>query len=230
MPNLELVEKEINYTFKDKDLLRQIFVHRSYLNENRKFTLDHNERLEFLGDAVLELIVTEHLYLTYEKPEGELTNLRAALVRGAMLATIASDEIGLGNHMLLSRGEQKNVGFAKQVIHANAFEALIGAVYLDGGYEPVKGIVDKYIISKLPKILKEHLYQDSKSRLQELIQEKMAVTPHYKIISEAGPDHNKEFEVGVFSSDKLLATGTGRSKQSAEQSAAQAALEIITKS
>lgn len=223
---LDEIELAIGYHFKNQDLLQQVLVHRSYLNENRKFTLPHNERLEFLGDAVLELVVTEYLYKHYDKPEGELTNWRAALVRGEMLAKI-SQEIGLGDYMLLSRGEQKNVGYAKQVILANAFEALIGALYLDGGITSAKKFIEKYVVKRLPKILEEKLYHDSKSRLQELVQEKMSVIPSYRIISESGPDHNKTFEVGVYVHDKLLVSGHGRSKQAAEQEAASAALEMI---
>lgn len=220
------IEKELGVRFEDENLLRQVFVHRSYLNENVGFDLDHNERLEFLGDAVLELIVTEHLYRTYKNPEGELTNWRSALVRGVMLAEVAS-ELSMGEYLYLSRGEQKSGGKARQLILANTFEAFIGALYLDKGYEAVGSFVGKHLLGKLPEIIEKKLYLDPKSRLQELTQEKMGLTPVYKVMAEYGPDHQKSFSVGVYIDDKLMGEGSGSSKQNAEQAAASNALKML---
>lgn len=220
------IERDLNITFNNKDLLRQVFVHRSYLNENSGFDLDHNERLEFLGDAVLELVVTEFLYKNYPNPEGELTNWRSALVRGVMLAEIAAG-IGLGDYLFLSRGEQKSGGKARQLILANTFEAFIGALYLDQGYKPAEDFVAKHLLIRLPDILDNKLYMDSKSRLQELSQEKWSVTPSYKVLSENGPDHAKSFTVGVYVEGKLMGEGSGSSKQNAEQAAASDSLSRI---
>lgn len=220
------LEQQLSISFTNKDLLRQVFVHRSYLNENSGFDLEHNERLEFLGDAVLELVVTEYLYKNYPNPEGELTNWRSALVRGVMLAEIAGT-IGLGDYLLLSRGEQKSGGKARQLILANTFEAFIGALYLDKGYTAAQEFVSTHLLHKLPDILEHKLYMDPKSRLQELSQEKWSVTPVYKVIGESGPDHAKSFTVGVFVDGKQLGVGSGSSKQNAEQAAASNALEGI---
>lgn len=217
-------EKEIGIKFKNKDILEQVFVHRSYLNENPNFHLQHNERLEFLGDAVLELIVTEHLYINYENPEGELTNWRSALVKGAMLSKIATD-IKINNYLYLSRGESQSNGKSRQLILANAFEALIGALYLDQGYNKTKEFVQEKLISYLPEILDKQLYKDAKSRLQELSQEKTGITPLYKVLEETGPDHDKKFIVGIYIGENLLGKGPGSSKQEAEQEAAAQALE-----
>lgn len=218
------IEKNLNIVFTNRDLLQQVFVHRSYLNENSGFTLDHNERLEFLGDAVLELVVTEYLYLHYKNPEGELTNWRSALVRGVMLAQIAND-LAMGEYLMLSRGEQKGGGKARQLILANTFEAFIGALYLDKGYEAAQTFIADHLLVKLPEILEKKLYMDPKSRLQELSQERNGLTPIYKVLSEQGPDHAKSFTVGVYLGDKLLGEGSGSSKQNAEQAAASNALE-----
>lgn len=222
--NLEKFEKSIGINFNDKKLLLTVFVHRSYLNENVGSRLDHNERLEFLGDAVLELSVTEHLYKNYSNPEGELTNWRAALVRGKMLSEIAK-KIEMDDHLYLSRGEQKSKGKARDLILANAFEALIGAIYLDQGYEKAAEFIKKYLLVNLPEILDKKLYLDSKSHLQELSQEQRKVTPVYKVLTEYGPDHNKSFSVGVYLGEKLIGEGSGSSKQIAEESAASNALE-----
>lgn len=220
------IEKKIKINFHNKDLLRQVFVHRSYLNENPNFKLGHNERLEFLGDAVLELVVTEYLYNNFNNPEGELTNWRSALVKGQMLSTI-SEELDINKHLYLSKGEKKSMGKARQIILANTFEALIGAIYLDQGYKMCQKFIAKWLLKYLPEILSKHLYKDAKSKLQELIQEKQSITPTYKVISEEGPDHNKKFKVGVYISDKMIASGEGNSKQEAEQDAAQKALNRI---
>lgn len=222
--NLEKFEKSIGIDFNDKKLLLTVFVHRSYLNENVGSRLDHNERLEFLGDAVLELSVTEHLYKNYSNPEGELTNWRAALVRGKMLSEIAK-KIEMDDHLCLSRGEQKSKGKARDLILANAFEALVGAIYLDQGYEKAAEFIKKYLLVNLPEILDKKLYLDSKSHLQELSQEQRRVTPVYKVLTEYGPDHNKSFSVGVYLGEKLIGEGSGSSKQIAEESAASNALE-----
>lgn len=216
---LKEFEGKIGITFKNKDLLQQVFVHRSYLNEHRSFHLGHNERLEFLGDAVLELVTTEFLYLNYDKPEGELTNWRSALVRGEMLAKLAN-EIDLDRYLLLSRGEQRSSGKARQLILANALEALIGGIYLDQGYEAAQQFLAKHLLVKLDEVLEQRLHIDAKSDLQEKSQDALGETPTYKILSSLGPDHDKDFTVGVYIGKDELATGTGKSKQKAEQSAA----------
>lgn len=223
--DLSTLETKINIKFKDRNLLQSALTHRSYLNENRKWPMPHNERLEFLGDAVLELITTEYLYRNYPNPEGELTNFRSALVNYKMLSEVAS-ELNLEEYILLSRGEAKDTGRARQVILANALEALIGAIYLDAGFEQARSFVDDHIIHRLTKIMEQGQVLDPKSKFQELAQEKLGVTPHYKVLAEWGPDHNKNFEVGVFIADKQVAKGVGASKQEAEVSAAQNGLEV----
>lgn len=224
--NLQPLEERLGVTFEDKDLLRQALVHRSYLNENPKFHLDHNERLEFLGDAVLELVVTDHLYHHYNLPEGEMTNLRSAIVRGEMLSIIAHD-LGFNDYLLLSRGERKDTGKARQYILANAMEAVIGAIYLDQGYDAVKRTIDTHIIPRLHEVEEKGLFIDSKSKFQELAQEKFRITPTYKVIYESGLDHAKEFIVGAYLNDKQLGEGRGSSKQEAQQAAAQEALQRL---
>jgi ribonuclease-3 len=226
--NIEALEKSLGIVFSNKDTLLRALAHRSYLNENPDFQLDHNERLEFLGDAVLELIVTDHLYNNYPLPEGEMTNLRSAIVRGEMLSKIAQ-EMGLEEHLLLSRGEEKDKGKARQYILANAVEAVIGAVYEDQGYDAAKKIVDTFIISKLPEVVSKGLHIDTKSKFQEVSQEKYRITPVYKVLQESGLDHQKEFIVGVFLHDRKMGEGRGTSKQEAQQQAASAALAQIQK-
>jgi ribonuclease-3 len=194
---LKEFQEKIGINFKNKDLIRQVFVHRSYLNENPNFDLDHNERLEFLGDAVLEMAVTEYLFSNFENPEGELTNLRSALVKGSMLSDIAK-KLDIDKHLYLSRGETKSQGKSRQLILANAFEALIGAIYLDQGYDEAVKFINKYLITHLKSIIENKLYLDPKSHLQELSQEKLGITPKYKILREEGPDHAKNFTVGCF--------------------------------
>jgi len=219
-------EKKLNLKFKNKDLLIQAFCHRSYLNENPKFYLEHNERLEFLGDAVLELIVTEYLYQSYpKKPEGELTNWRAALVNAKMLAEVAKN-LGLNGFLLLSKGEEKEMGKARQYILANTFEALIGALYLDQGHKVCQKLIKKYLIKKLPHIIEAGLYKDAKSCFQEEAQEKVGITPTYQVLKEWGPDHAKHFVIGVFLENDLTAEGKGSSKQEAEEAAAKKALSV----
>lgn len=224
MENFNTLEKKLGIVFNNRDLLHQAFVHRSYLNERPKFELSHNERLEFLGDAVLELVVTEYLYKNYPNPEGELTNWRASLVRGKTISEIAQ-KIGLNDYLYLSRGEAKSTGRARDLILANTFEALIGAIYLDQGLETVRKFIEKNLIIKLPEILKKKLYADPKSQFQEIAQEKLRITPIYKLLDEKGPDHNKVFTIGVYLEDKLVGKGKGPSKQEAEASAASYALK-----
>jgi len=219
-------EKKLNLKFKNKDLLIQAFCHRSYLNENPDFYLENNERLEFLGDAVLELVVTEYLYQKYpKKPEGELTNWRAALVNARMLSEVAS-KLEFNDFLLLSRGETKELGKARQYILANTFESLVGALYLDQGLDSPAKFIKKYLIKELPHIIKFGLFKDSKSRFQEEAQERVGITPTYKVLEEWGPDHAKHFVIGVFLTKELVAKGEGSSKQEAEETAAKNALEI----
>jgi len=226
MEDFSKIEKKLGLKFKDKDLLMQAFCHRSYLNENPGVKLDNNERLEFLGDAVLELIVTEYLFQKYpKKTEGELTNWRAALVNAKQLSEIASG-LDLNNYLFLSRGESKELGKARQYILANAFEALIGSIYLDLGYKKCENFIEKYLIKKLPEIIEKGLYHDAKSSFQEEAQEKVGTTPLYKVLKEWGPDHQKHFIIGVFLGRELVAEGEGSSKQEAEEEAAKKGLEI----
>jgi len=221
------VKAIIGFEPKDLDLYVSAFTHRSYLNEHRGFPLPHNERLEFLGDAVLELISTEFLFRNYDHPEGELTNFRSALVNYKMLSEIAR-RIGLEPHLMMSRGEAKDTGRARQVILANTIEALIGAMYLDLGYEPTEEFIKKAILIELPAIITGEKYLDPKSRLQELVQEKWGITPTYSVISESGPDHEKIFVVASFMGDKELGRGEGPSKQEGEISAAENALHNLS--
>lgn len=218
------LEKIIGIEFKTKDLLLQALTHRSYLNENSKWPLDHNERLEFLGDAVLELVVTEHLYRNYPNPEGEMTNWRAALVNANMLSEI-SGKFNLNDFVLLSRGEAKDVGRARQYILANAVESLIGAIYLDQGYEAAKKFIDRFVLVEFERIIFQKLYRDPKSLFQEKSQEKVGITPTYNVLEEWGPDHARQFRIGVFLEKEKVAEGEGPSKQEAQQKAAEEALK-----
>jgi len=223
--DLSILEQKIRVVFKNKDLLKESLTHRSYLNENPKWGLPHNERLEFLGDAVLELASTESLFSKFpDLPEGDLTSIRAALVNYQILAVIAR-EMELENFILLSRGEAKDTGKAREVILANAFEAVLGAIYLDAGYAAAKDFIDKFVMNKVEEVMENKLYKDPKSLFQEIMQEKMKITPSYSVLSEEGPDHAKIFRVGVYCGDKLMAEGTGSSKQEAEVEAARNALE-----
>ena len=221
---LAQLENKIETKFKDRNILLQALTHRSYLNENPKWGQDHNERLEFLGDAVLELVVTEYLYKTYPNPEGEMTNWRAALVNAVMLARIAT-EFDLNDYILLSRGEAKDTGRARQYILANAMESLIGAIYLDQGYEASEKFIKKFILKELSGIIENQLYRDAKSLFQEKAQEKVGVTPTYEVIKEWGPDHARNFQVGVFLEKEMVGVGDGPSKQEAQQVAASDALK-----
>jgi len=216
----------LGYTFNDLDLLAEALTHRSYLNEN-KTARAHNERLEFLGDAVLELAVTHFLFERFPtKPEGDLTAYRAALVNTYSLADSA-EEIGLNDMLLLSKGEARDTGRARQIILANAFEAVLGAIYLDQGYQAAEAFVAKHLAPKIDEVIAKRAWQDAKSRFQELAQEKRGHTPTYKTLREEGPDHDKQFTVGVFIGSEKIAEGEGKAKQEAEQAAAQAALDTL---
>lgn len=230
MKDFSPIEKNIGASFKNEKLLKQAFVHRSYINENKNAGVEHNERIEFLGDAVLELVVTNYLYENYPKStEGELTNFRSALVRGETISEIAT-KLGFNDYLYLSRGESQSTGRARQLILANCFEAVVGAIYLDQGYEKAKEFILKFLIQpKLPEILDKELHRDPKSIFQELVQEKECFTPQYKLISEEGPDHDKIFTMGAYIKDKLVGKGAGPSKQSAEINAAEDALKKYKK-
>ena len=220
------LEKKIGIKFKNPEYLVQAFVHRSYLNEHRDFPLHHNERLEFLGDAVLELVVTEYLFNEFGNPEGELTNWRAALVNARTLASIAY-EAGLEPYLFLSHGEARDAGTkARDYIMSNVMEALIGAIYIDRGYDSAQGFIARWILPQLTNVLENGLYMDAKSRFQESAQEMIGTTPNYKVISEAGPDHAKNFKIGVYLDKTLVATGEGSSKQEAQTEAAEAGLQV----
>lgn len=224
--NFSVLEDKIGIKFHDSNHIVQALVHRSYLNENRDFPLAHNERLEFLGDAVLELIVTEYLFNNYLNPEGELTNWRAALVNAKMCAQVA-DEIGLEPYLFLSHGEAKDANTkAREYILANALEAVIGAIYVDHGGDMAKQFVTRWIITKLPVVLEHGLWMDPKSRFQESAQENVGITPTYKIMKEDGPDHDKHFVVGVYLGKEKIAEGSGTSKQEGQTEAAEAALKV----
>jgi ribonuclease III len=218
------LEKKIKIKFKNLDLLNTAVTHRSYLNENRGYKLDQNERLEFLGDAVLELVVTDYLYSNFPNPEGELTNWRASLVNKDMLARV-SRSIGVEDFLLMSRGEAKDTGRAREYLLANAMEAIIGAIYLDHGYESAKKFILENIVVNLKEVLESKSYLDAKSHFQEQAQDKEGITPNYRVISESGPDHDKKFVVGVYLGDDKVAEGEGCSKQEAQRNAAKAGLE-----
>ncbi|PIT93660.1 ribonuclease III [Candidatus Falkowbacteria bacterium CG10_big_fil_rev_8_21_14_0_10_43_11] len=226
MKNIEALEEAIGVSFKNKELLKQAMVHRSYLNEHVSFALSHNERLEFLGDAVLELIVTEHLYFKFpDKPEGDLTNLRASLVNAKMLAQVA-EALEIEDSLYLSRGESKDANSkARQFILADAVEAIIGAVYLDQGSHAAKKFISRKILCHLDEVIERELYLDPKSKFQERSQELYGITPHYIVISENGPDHAKNFAVGAYIGDEFIAQGNGTSKQEAQVKAAAEALK-----
>ena len=214
----------LGFSFKNPDYFQSAFTHRSYLNEHRNYPFDHNERLEFLGDAVLELVVTEYLYHHYPNPEGELTSWRAALVNGDMLSSIGK-ELGIEPLLLMSRGEAKDLGRSRQYLVANAMEAIIGALYLDQGYDAAKDFILRVVVSQLPKVFEEKLYSDPKSRFQEEAQTRLGVTPTYRVLGESGPDHDKKFRSGAYLGEDLVAEGEGNSKQEAQREAAKNALE-----
>ncbi len=218
------VSRIVGVSFHDSALLQTAFTHRSYINEHRNYPHDHNERFEFLGDAVLELVVTEYLFHHYSNSEGELTSWRAALVNGEMLARVGG-ELGVEPFLLMSRGEARDTGRSRQYLVANAMEAIIGAIYLDQGYDVTKDFILRTIIVHLPEVFEQKLYADPKSRFQEESQTRFNVTPSYRVLSEIGPDHDKKFVAGVFIGENLIAEGEGSSKQEAQRMAAKNALE-----
>ena len=219
-------EKKTKIVFKNKDLLKQAFIHRSYINENTGSLISHNERLEFLGDAVLELIVTDFLYKKYPNyTEGELTAIRSALVNAIIISEVALKE-GMNDFLLLSKGEAKDNGKARQYILANTYEAYVGALYLDRGYDIVDKFVKTTLLPHTEEIVSKKLWRDAKSLVQEKAQEFVQVTPLYKVLHESGPDHDKHFTVGIYFGLNLIAEGKGKSKQEAEQKAAETALKI----
>lgn len=225
MTNLEKFEKKAGVVFKDKSLLKQAFTHRSYINENRTSGLEHNERLEFLGDAVLELVITDYLYRRLgNSSEGELTSLRSALVNADSCSRVAQ-ALGVNDHLLLSRGESKDTGRARQFILANTLEAVIGAIYIDRGYDVAEDFILTHVAPLTEDILKGGAWIDAKSLFQEKAQEYKSLTPVYKTVRESGPDHDKRFIVSVSVGDEIYGEGEGKSKQDAEQEAARAALK-----
>jgi len=218
------LQKEIGVKFGSMELLDQAFIHKSYMNESNE-KKQHNERLEFLGDAVLELVVTDYLYENFTNPEGELTNWRASLVNKDMLSRV-SRELDIEKYLMMSRGEAKDTGRARDYLLANALEAIIGAIYLDQGYNEAKKFILENIVANLPEVLESKSYLDPKSHFQEEAQDKVGITPNYRVISEAGPDHDKKFVVGVYLGDEEIAQGEGCSKQEAQRNAAKAGLEV----
>jgi ribonuclease-3 len=225
MPDFGNFEAKNNLNFKDKDLLKQAFTHRSYINENAGAG-HHNERLEFLGDAVLELVTTEELFGKFpNKPEGDLTAIRAAVVNTVSISAAAA-ELGMNEYLLLSKGESKDTGKARDYILANTFESVIGAIYLDAGYDAAKTFITNALFGKIDKIVAQKLWRDAKSLIQEKAQEIVNITPRYEVLEETGPDHDKNFTIGVFFADELIAKGSGKSKQEGEQAAAQEALKL----
>ena len=224
MKDFDILQEKIKVRFKNTDFLRMAFTHRSYVNEHKRSGYEHNERLEFLGDAVLELAVTEFLFEKYPKgTEGDLTSYRAALVNTNTLSDIAR-ALGMNDHLLLSKGEAKDQGRARQYILANVFDATIGAIFLDQGYAEAKDFIARNLFHLADKIVSEKSWLDAKSHFQERAQELLGTTPSYKTIKESGPDHDKNFTVGVYVGKELIAEGDGRSKQEAEQEAAERAL------
>ena len=225
MPDFSILEQRLLVSFANPNLLIEALTHRSYLNEHREYAGSHNERLEFLGDAVLELAATDFLFKKFPaKPEGDLTSYRAALVNTVALAESAQ-ALGLGEFLLLSKGESRDMGRARDVILADAFEAIIGAIYLDSGYAAAEAFITRNLCSKIDDVIAKRSYQDAKSQFQEIAQEKRSTTPSYETLSEVGPDHDKVFTVGVFIGTEEIARGEGSSKQEAERKAAEAGLD-----
>ena len=226
-PYQEFARESLGFEFENIDLLITALTHRSYVNEHKKSVQEHNERLEFLGDAVLELVVTDYLYKNYSEPEGILTSWRAALVRTESIGE-AGVKLGYEPLVRMSKGEKQGSARARQQILANAFEAVIGSIYLERGYDDAAAFVAKHIISKIDGILESGSWRDPKSHLQEVSQRVDGHTPSYRVLDEVGPDHDKVFTLGVFVGEKQMGVGTGPSKQSAQQAAARAALEAYT--
>lgn len=223
--NVKQFAKVCDITITNSDFFIEAMTHRSYLNENRNHAFAHNERMEFLGDAVLELVVTEYLFNNYNNAEGEMTAWRAALVNGEMLARVAR-EIGIEKFLLMSRGEAKDTGKARDYLLANAMEAIIGAIYLDNGYESAKAFITKHILAHMQEVLDKKLYLDPKSYFQEQAQAHTGITPHYQSVAEAGPDHERVFTAAVLLGEEEVARGSGKSKQEAQRNAAKKALEM----
>ena len=222
-PYHDWAKEKLGYDFDNIDLLVTALTHRSYLNEHKKSANEHNERLEFLGDAVLELVTTDFLFSNYDKPEGILTAWRSALVRTESIGA-AGERLGYEKLIRMSRGEKQGSARARQQILANAFEATTGAIYLDKGYEAAKKYITDNILSTLPQILEEESWRDPKRYLQEISQSQDGFTPIYKVLNEDGPDHDKIFTLGVFVGDKKMGEGEGPSKQIAQQEAAREAI------
>lgn len=218
--NYQEFADKIEVSFKNIKLLENAFIHRSFINENPRGGLEHNERLEFLGDAVLELSVTDFLFNKFKnKQEGELTAHRAALVNAVTLSEVATD-LGINEYLMLSKGESKDIGRARQNILADAFESLIGAIYIEHGFDVADNFIKKYLLSKTEEVVSRGLLKDAKSKVQEMSQEIYGVTPRYKVVKETGPDHDKHFTVAIFFGPEKIAEGDGKSKQEAEQQAA----------
>ncbi len=229
MTNKKELEKKLGVTFKNATLLKNALVHRSYLNENRSKELENNERLEFLGDAVLELIISAELFIKYpNKTEGELTSIRSAIVRTESLAQ-ESRRLGIAEDILMSKGERDSGGQDKDFILANTYEAILGAIYLDLGIKECEEFIKRTVLKKLPRVISEELFIDPKTKIQELVQAKYKVTPVYKVIKEHGPDHDKSFTVALKVGNKVMAKGSGLSKQKAEEEAAQKGIDILEK-
>jgi len=227
MNNYEEIETKLGIVFKDKALLDTALTHRSYLNEHREASLQNNERIEFLGDAVLELIISTYLFKTYpEKSEGELTNIRAAVVRTESLAE-ESRNLGLGEHLRMSKGEKESGGRDKDYLLANTFEAILGAIYQDQGLDVCREYIERTLLKKVSRIVENNLFIDPKTQAQEIIQAKFKVTPIYEVVKQEGPDHDKIFTVGLKINNKQIAVGTGSSKQKAEEEAAKATVELL---
>lgn len=225
--NLKQLQTKIKYVFKDEKKLEQALIHRSYLNENRSLNLQSNETYEFLGDSILEFWISDRLFYQFPKfDEGDLTNLRSLVVCTQNLALI-SQKIGLGEYLLLSKGEEKHGGRTNQSILADSFESLLGAIYLDGGINPAFKFLDENLETSITELSKKQVYKDPKSLFQEIAQSKRGITPKYQTLSESGPDHLKVFEVGVYIGDELIATGSGNSKQKAEEDASTKATKIF---
>lgn len=220
--------EKLGVTFDNNDLLVMAFTHRSYVNEHKKTAPEHNERLEFLGDAVLELVVTEYLFANFSEPEGILTNWRSALVRTESIGAAAA-KFGFEPLLRLSRGERRGTDRARAQILANSYEAVVGALYLDKGYDAAKEFITKSILSTFKEILDTGSWMDPKSHLQEMVQSQEGHTPQYKVLHEEGPDHDKTFTIGVFVNGELRGQGTGPSKQAGQQKAAELALERYRK-
>lgn len=225
MADIEELQNKLGVTFENIKLLEQAVVHRSYLNEHPDHDLDQNERLEFLGDAVLEIVVTSFLYHNYSNPEGELTSIRSALVNSEMLSKKAHD-LEIEKYLKMSHGESKDTGRARDFILANAYEAVVGAIYLDQGLKKAQEFIEKNLLDETKKIVELGLHHDPKSKFQEIAQEKFRITPEYRVLEESGPDHDKKFVVGLYLTNELISKGEGSSKQIAQVEAARNGIKV----